>query len=102
MNCPHCFSAEIVKNGSNSVGTPKFLCKGCGRQFVEYPKKQPISQARKELIDRLLLERLSLAGIARVTGVSERWLQTYVNKKYECTPRQVEVKKTARTVDNRM
>jgi insertion element IS1 protein InsB len=93
MNCPHCFSAEIVKNGSHSVGTPKFLCTGCGRQFVEYPKKLPISQARKELTDRLLLERLSLAGITRVMGVSERWLQTYVNQKYERTPRQVEVKK---------
>lgn len=81
MNCPHCSSAEIVRNGSNSVGTPKFLCKGCGRQFVESPKKQPISQETKALIDRLLLERVPLAGIARVTGVSERWLQTYVNEK---------------------
>ena len=93
MNCPHCSSAEIVRNGSNSVGTPKFLCKGCGRQFVEHPKKQPISQETKALIDRLLLERLSLAGIARVTGVSERWLQAYVNEKYARMPHQVEVKK---------
>ena len=81
MNCPHCSSAEIVSNGSNSVGTPTFLCKGCGRQFVEHPKKQPISQETKAVIDRLLLERLSLAGIARVTGVSERWLQAEVNEK---------------------
>lgn len=94
MNCRHCSSAEIVRNGSNSVGTPKFLCRGCGRQFVERPKKRPISQETKELIDRLLLERVSLAGIARVTGVSERWLQTYVNEKYEHTPRHVEVKKS--------
>ena len=94
MNCPHCRSTEIVSNGSNSVGTPKFLCKGCGRQFVEHPKKQPISQETKALIDRLLLERLSLAGIARVTGVSERWLQAYVNEKYARMPHQVEVKKS--------
>ena len=94
MNCPDCCSTEIVRNGSNSVGTPKFLCKGCGRQFVERPKKQPISQETKALIDRLLLERLSLAGIARVTGVSERWLQAYVNEKYARMPHQVEVKKS--------
>ena len=93
MNCPYCHSSEVVKNGYNLVGTPKFLCKGCGRQFVEQPKKQPISQETKALIDRLLQERLSLAGIARVTGVSERWLQTYVNDKYARTPRQVDVKK---------
>ena len=75
------------------MGTPKFLCKGCGRQFVERPKKPPISQETKALIDRLLLERVPLAGIARVTRVSERWLQTYVNEKYDRTPRQVDVKK---------
>jgi hypothetical protein len=28
-----------------------------------------------------LLERVSLAGIARVTGVSRQWLQTYVELK---------------------
>ena len=93
MNCPYCHSSEVVKNGYNSVGTPKFLCKECGRQFVEHPKKQPITEDTKALIDRLLQERLSLAGIARVTGVSERWLQTYVNEKYAHIPRQVDVKK---------
>ena len=93
MHCPYCNSIDLVKNGSNSVGTPKFLCKNCNRQFVENPKKQRISDETKALIDKLLLERISLAGIARVTGVSERWLQSYVNEKYEETPRQIEVKK---------
>jgi len=38
-------------------------------------------------IDKLLLEKIPLAGIARVTGVSERWLQ-----KYETIPQQIEIK----------
>ncbi|CAK0760963.1 hypothetical protein CCP3SC5AM1_2950003 [Gammaproteobacteria bacterium] len=50
------------------------------------PKKYPISDEKKKLIDRLLLERISLAGIARVAGVSESWLQKYVNEKYDQTP----------------
>lgn len=33
-------------------------------------------------IELLLLERISLAGIARVMGVSESWLQNYVNHLY--------------------
>ena len=45
------------------------------------------------MIDKLLLERISLAGIARVMGVSERWVQGYVNHKYQAVPRQVVVKK---------
>jgi hypothetical protein len=45
----------------------------------------------KELIDKLLLERISLAGIARVTGVSQQWLQNYVNDKYAQVERQIKV-----------
>jgi len=41
--------------------------------------------------DQLLLERISLAGIARATQVSKQWLQTYVNEKYAKVPRQVKV-----------
>ncbi len=35
-----------------------------------------------------------MAGIARVTGVSERWLQTDVNAQYSQIPQEVNVKKT--------
>jgi len=45
------------------------------------------------LIDKLLLERIPLAGIARVVGVSERWLQNYVNRKYQEIPRRIDIKK---------
>ena len=50
-----------------------------------------IEQGTKDLIDKLLLEKLPLAGIARVTGVSERWLQTYVNTLYTSISKEVEV-----------
>ena len=43
------------------------------------------------MIDKMLLERLALAAIARVTGVSERWLQIYVNNKYEQIQQKVDV-----------
>jgi transposase-like protein len=98
MRCPNCSSSDIVKNGSNAVGTPRFKCNSCGRQFVQNPKKLPITQSTKDLLDKLLLERIPLAGIARVTGVSERWLQSYVNDKYAAVPQEVEVKKNRRGV----
>jgi IS1 family transposase len=68
------------------------MCKECRRQFVEDPQDCRIPDATKALIDRLLLERISLAGIARAVSVSERWLQTYVNEKYAGQPRQVQVR----------
>jgi len=81
MNCPHCQSTEIVKKGSLTNGKQKYKCKVCGRQFVINPPKNPISDETKALVDRLLLERISLAGIVRATGVSKRWLQDYITEK---------------------
>jgi hypothetical protein len=50
-----------------------------------------ISDAVWALVDRLLLEKLPLAGIARVTNISETWLQQYANRKYQEVTKAVEV-----------
>jgi transposase-like protein len=89
--CPSCCSSHTVKNGHIHNGKQRFKCHECGRQFIEHPEKKVIDSATRELIDRLLLERISLAGIARVTEVSEQWLQNYVNDKYASVPRNVQV-----------
>ena len=96
MICPSCGGNETVKNGSLTNGKPKYKCKVCGRQLVENPKKGRISDETKELTDQLLLEKLPLAAIARVTGVSEQWLPSYVNKKYEEVKREVEISKKSK------
>ena len=92
MNCPKCNSEYILKNGRTHSGKQNFKCRDCVRQFVMAPRHQPISSATKELIDRLLLEKISRAGIVRATGVSSRWLQYYVNKKLGAVKKEVEVK----------
>jgi transposase-like protein len=90
LPCPHCTSEQTVKNGHIHNGKQNHKCKGCGRQFVEDPQNKVIGQETKELIDKLLLEKLPLAGIARVAEVSEPWLQGYVNRKYEAVPKRVQ------------
>lgn len=95
MICPKCQSSNRVKNGGIHNGKPKFACQDCGRQFVEKPENS-IPQSKKDLIDKLLLERIPLAGMARVVEVSERWLQNYVNQKYQAVSRHVEAKKSRR------
>ena len=92
MICPKCHSSTVVKNGNIHNGKPKFSCKDCGRQLVEKPENT-IPQDKKYLIDKLLLERIPLAGIARVVEVSDRWLPGYVNRKYQEVPRRIDVKK---------
>jgi len=89
--CPTCASCQTVKNGRIHNGKQRFKCHECRRQFVKHPQKKAIDSATRELIDRLLLERISLAGIARATQVLEQWLQTYVNQKYAQVPRKIQV-----------
>ena len=91
MQCPRCQGTRVVKNGTIHTGKPKWMCKDCRRQFVTDPVQLRISDDTKQTIDKLLLERVSLAGIVRVTGVSARWLQYYVNAKYAAVPRAVTV-----------
>lgn len=91
MECPRCGLREIVRNGNIHTGAQKYLCKECGRQFIENPRKKVISQETKDLIDKLLLEKLPLSAIARVTNVSEVWLQGHINKKYESIPKELRV-----------
>ena len=89
--CPSCGSTKVVKNGRIHNGKQNYKCKDCGRQFVEDPQQKRISQQTKDLINKLLLERVPLAGIARVCDVSEPWLQNYVNQLYESVPQEVKV-----------
>ncbi|MBW1759725.1 MAG: IS1 family transposase [Deltaproteobacteria bacterium] len=93
MNCPACNSTNIIKNGSIHNGKQKYRCKSCGRQFVENPQNKIISPETWEIVDKLLLEKIPIAGISRVTDISEPWLQKYINLKYENTPRKIDMVK---------
>jgi insertion element IS1 protein InsB len=59
--------------------------------------KKYISDEQKSLIDKLLLERLSLAAISRITGISESWIQRYVNNKSIYTSEIMEVNPSKKT-----
>ena len=88
--CPTCGSDDIVKNGLTRRAKQSHKCRDCGRQFVE-DLQWWIDRSTIDLIDLILLERILLAGIARVLSLSERSLQQYVNQLYEQVPQQVDV-----------
>ena len=78
MTSPTCGSHDISKNGTTRRGKQNHKCRDCGRQFVEDPQWQPKDKDTFGLVNLLLLEKIPLAGIARVTQVSECWLQEYI------------------------
>lgn len=90
--CPNCQSSDVVKNGHTRHGKQNYKCRDCRRQFVENPQWRMISEETKGIIDRLLLEKLPLAGIARALQISELWVQQYVNQKYKQVEQEVQVR----------
>jgi transposase-like protein len=89
FSCPKCGSCHTIKNGSTHNGKPKRKGKNCGQPLVINPSHKTVSNETQKLINLLLLERISLRGIARVTGVSWSCLQNYLNNKFNQFPRQV-------------
>lgn len=57
---------------------PQTVMQSLQNQIIE---NQAITKKTKDLIDKLLLGKFSFAEVAKIVGVSEQWLQTYVNPK---------------------
>jgi transposase-like protein len=62
---------KFIKFGVLLHPKQKYKCRECNKQFVLNPEKH-ISEEKKSIIDKLLLEKISLRGIARSVGVCWR------------------------------
>ncbi|MEG4988982.1 IS1 family transposase [Microcoleus sp. BR0-C5] len=84
-------SEEVSRNGRTRHGKQNYKCRECGRQFVLNPAWKAITSEQLELMSRMLLERISQAGIARLLQVSEDTVQRYVNAQAIAVNQEVEV-----------
>ncbi|MEJ7862598.1 MAG: hypothetical protein WKF90_13290 [Pyrinomonadaceae bacterium] len=84
LNCPRCQLSRIKRNGYTYYGKQNYQCLLCDRQFVV--RNQTVSLEKREIVKSLLLERISLRGIARVLGISLSWLLDFVEQLYLTTP----------------
>ena len=84
LSCPRCGLSHTKKNGHTHYRKQNYRCKGCGRQFVR--DSQRVDEAARALVKKLLLERLSLRGICRVTGLSLTWLLQFIAALYAGLP----------------
>ena len=76
--------AIVSKFQSAKIGDQ---CKDCGRQFVDGFEQDLVSDETRDLIERLLLERISLRGICRAVKVGLKWLLGFIANCFEgsCT-----------------
>lgn len=84
LRCPRCGLSHVKKNGHTHYRKQNYRCLSCGRQFVR--DSQRVSDDTRALVKRLLLERLSLRGVCRVTGLSLTWLLQFIAALYERLP----------------
>jgi hypothetical protein len=75
--CPRCKSPKYKNNGHIHNDKQNHHCHHCGRQFVQYCEQYLIAEEKRALIERLLVERISLRGICRAMGVTLSWLRVF-------------------------
>jgi transposase-like protein len=84
--CPQCKSPQFKKNGHIHNGKQNHHCHDCGRQFVQCCEQYLISEEKRGLIERLLVERISLRGICRAVGVTLKWLLGFLVQCFAALP----------------
>ncbi len=84
--CPQCQSPKYKKNGHIHHAKQNYQCKDCGRQFVDGFEQYLVSDDTRALIERWLVERISLRGICRAMGVTLKWLLGFLVGCFEAWP----------------
>ncbi len=78
MQCPHCSSSQIRRNGHRH-GKQNYLCRNCGRQFIEFYSPKGYSDETKEQCLKMYVDGMGFREIERVSGVHHttviQWLK---------------------------
>jgi insertion element IS1 protein InsB len=94
--CPACASQQFKKNGHMHTGQQNHRGKDCGRQCVMHAANRVIDTDQRTLVERLLLEKISLPGICRAVGVSIRWLMDFMVACFQGAPTHLQVQPAGR------
>jgi transposase-like protein len=85
-HCPECDSLNIVKNGKDYKGDPKFYCPD-GGAYGTLDATGRYTPERKEEILRAYQERPSMRGISRIFGVARQTLAGWLKQKAKTLPK---------------
>ena len=71
LDCPHCFSTKVVKNGKKPNGSQNYLCQKCKKQFQhEYLYWGANVKIKRQIIS-LLVHGNGVNDIVHILGVSK-------------------------------
>jgi transposase-like protein len=81
LNCYHCGSDQLSRNGLTQNGKQRYLCSDCGRTSRAHPQPNGYTPEERERILRAYHERSSLRGLSRTFGVSRNTVQLAQKKR---------------------
>jgi len=79
MKCPHCESTQTSKNGHRRA-KQNYLCKHCGRQFLESYSPKGYSDDAKNICIKMYLDGMGFRAISRITGISHNTVINWVKQ----------------------
>ena len=89
LNCPHCNSPNIVRNGKKSNRTQNYLCKACGKQFISDLARtyRGTLSYIADMIKIMLVRGIGIRDISVILKISvEKVLKTLTSTKYQIKP----------------
>ena len=72
INCPHCQSSKVVKNGKKKNGTQNLLCRDCRKQFLATYKNRGADPLIQSMILRMLERNSGIRDIEQIVRVSRQ------------------------------
>jgi transposase-like protein len=81
LQCQHCQSEHLVRNGLAPDGRQRYLCRDCGQRSREEPRSNAYTEEEREQILRAYDERSSLRGLSRTFGVSRNTVTAWIKKR---------------------
>ena len=79
MNCKHCESQEVVKDGKNGSGSQRYLCRGCERHFTPEPNRIGYTDELKETAVKDYLDDGNFRRTGRRLKVNHQTVVNWVN-----------------------
>lgn len=86
IQCPHCHSNDLVKNGKSGNGTQKWQCNSCKKHFRLDYRYRAWEAGTKEKIIEMTLNSSGVRDIGRVLHISKDTVCAVLKKNAENQP----------------
>ena len=90
LNCPHCHSDNIVRNGKKYNGPQNYLCKACRKQFISNNERTYIGTIKwiTLLVKMMLVRGIGVRDVSIILNISiKKVLDILKNSHYEIKPK---------------